>query len=360
MHPAVNSLRPAVPISNFSPIAFKANCAERDRLIKQVALAALKELAVSFAFATATMFFVATPMSIALLFISALVIVAFNTAVRSAPVYFNYQLFLHRDLGNDDIRTRELKREKRLEFELWRNRFQSIADWCCPATFCILDTNTRDVLTHECGHAIATLAVYQNPQPQIQVKPFDGGLFSSGVTRYYPQQLSKIGESIGRNSADMIVAGAGAGFALLFSAIFIILSHKFSRSKDESQKQLGRYLLCMAITSIFRHAMYALSALTIKGPSKGHDFVKLAAGGIHPIVAVVVQIAIPLLAKGTMVLFDRICKKRPLQGRVEQMKPPQKEPKPSSIKLNRTQIAQKRMQWHTKNQKHRPRTYGCV
>lgn len=161
-------------------------------------------------------------------------------------------------------------------------------------TFSRVDSATRDVLTHEMGHDIAAKTLFRHANPSITVFPFEGG-----VTHWSPGRgLTELGAYFGKKNSRLIVAGAGAGAALLFSMGHMIAAHKVSETNPEA----SAYLLVSALMSIANHVIYALTALVDIGPS-GHDFIQLAQGGIHPLAAAGFLIAVPLLLQMSLYLF---------------------------------------------------------
>lgn len=281
----------------------------QDELIKQVAMATLKELVVSLVFATVTAFFIVTPMSIALLFVSIAIMGIFNTVVRAVPAYTehlrNEQVKELRGLKQTRVRTANTQTQindltlKIEQLEAHRKDRVYLASFFCPATFALIDYQARGIVTHEAGHTLAALALYRNPRPTLTVTPYQGGL-----TSYFPQHLSTLGQKVGEKAANLIVTGAGAGISLIFSTIALA----FSRKYRESHPEASRYLLATAITNIAAHIFYALSAFWTSKKDLAHDFISLWAGGIHPIVSIIAMVAIPLIVRGGMLLYDQLKK----------------------------------------------------
>lgn len=285
------SLRSQAPSYNYSTISEKEKADMRHELVTAVAYATLKEFVVSMAFTAISLFFVASAASGALLITGAFLIVIFNAAVRGIAAKAKYEAFLLKDLPAGD--------SVRLDAEKFAARMETAVDHICPITFATIDSNTRDLVTHEAGHALATYAVYKNPMPSITIQatqPFSAG----GVTRFYPGQLTGFGEKIGRTNASSLVAAAGPAMSLTFSCVNLVVAHKIK----DSHPRLSLYFLAAAITSIAQHVLYALSALWMTGGDLGHDFIRLWAGGVHPIISAITLIAIPLLVKGALLLYD--------------------------------------------------------
>lgn len=260
---------------------------KKKELIQRIALAALKEFAVSLAFAAATALFVVSPVSLALLGLSVILLPLFNAAVRGYEALLDYDLFLMEGHNSEDI---QIIRQATLDMI----KYTQIL---CPTMFAAFDNSTRDLVTHECGHALAALALYQNPQPRITLEPFSGG---GGNTNFYIDKLTKWGEMLGAQNARLVVSAAGPAFSIFSAAINVGLSHRYRKTRPE----LSRYLLVMAITSVASHVIYALSALISANSS--NDFVRLWIGGVHPVVAAITMIAIPILVKVALLTSEAI------------------------------------------------------
>ena len=239
-----------------------------------MALASLKEFALSFCLVGVAAFFVAST-SLAFFAISAITLVAINTLIRSAAAYFTADY---------------LKTKDKISLEMG-NYLQML----CPITFSVLDMTTRQVLVHELGHALATHLVYENPKTTIEIFPFSGG-----VTRYIQSKLTNIGASLSKKTSQLIVSGAGPAFGILLASTDIFIAHKIK----ESHPLVSQYLIASALSNITQHVFYALSAFwTVSKP--GHDFIALAAGGIHPAVSICTMVAIPLITKSALFLYDK-------------------------------------------------------
>ena len=256
----------------------------QDSIIKDIALSSLKELGISLTLAGITCFFVAAP-AIPTLLAGTIGIVAINIFLRSLVGYAAYEIQLMK--GDPLINANDLKVAE---------RYYEFLQYVCPMTFSILDTSTRNVLIHEAGHAFAAIHLYQNARPWIEIFPFKGG-----VTHYWVGSLTKMGQFFGSKCSSLIVTAAGPTAGILAATIDIGLAHGLKKKHPK----LHRYLLCNAITNIAQHILYALSALWEKKPSSGHDFAKLwKVGGIHPIVAVVCMVALPLIVKTALFALD--------------------------------------------------------
>lgn len=281
-------------IINLQQVAAPQYPADADQvyntLVSSVGSATIRELAITLAITGLTCLFVATTAGVVVLLASAITIVALNAIFRSIGAYASYRLFT---LQNDQS---PQAAESRAFYTSCRDFMQFLA----PFTFSNLHLTTGDVLVHEGGHALAATALYKGAEAEITVFPWTGG-----VTEYYPQELTALGEWVGRENAELITSAAGSGCALLFSTTYLLIAGQIA----DSHPELARYLEMMGFMSILRHVIYALSALAIQ--KEGHDFAALAAGGIHPLVAVAFLVLIPLVAKCILYGINQCCSETP-------------------------------------------------
>ncbi len=96
-------------------------------------------------------------------------------------------------------------------------------------------------------------------------------------------------------STYFLMVAAGPAFAILDATLLLGIAHLV---KDKHPK-LHLNLICIAVMRIATHVSYALSALKLTSEGiKGHDFYYLwKKAGIHPRVAAVTMVAIPLLVQ---------------------------------------------------------------
>jgi hypothetical protein len=254
----------------------------QDDLISDVAKKSLTELGVTLAFSAATAFFVTG--SAVILPLGAIAIVAINTGLRGLSAYHTYK-----------YKTLETVRPLKLEEVSDYSFFNEMMKRLRAKVFCYFDQYTRDLVTHEMGHAIAFKAFYEGT-PKITIHPFGNG--QTTVLNY--TGLTKLGKALGDKRCDLISAGAGTGLSLLFALGNIAISHAVRKEHPE----LSTYLLTMAITSIAIHAMYALSGLYKQNAS--HDFGAMAAMGVHPLVAAAAIVAIPLIFKLGLEIYSSL------------------------------------------------------
>lgn len=251
-------------------------------IIRKIAIASLKELALALAFAALTCLFVATLAEVSVLISAAITLVAINTLIRAYGAFCSYRISVSRN-----------KETFAYKFFYTSTR---ICQYATPYTFSILDQTTRDVMVHEMGHAVAATTLFQNANPRIQITPFSGG-----VTHYFGNRLTKIGAFFGHRDSGLIVAAAGPAFAVATSTVHLVVAHRIRNSRPT----VSRYLQATAIRSVYSHVRYALSALSIKSYMPGHDFVVLRAGGIHPLAAVVAMIGLPLIVQLGLILYKK-------------------------------------------------------
>jgi hypothetical protein len=263
----------------------------RNKLIKEIVKKTLIELAVSLAFVGIACFFVVTPIGMATLFICAIAAVAINVILRSINSYCMHRIF-------------QLNYSESAAAAVRKARYQTAVNflsYLAPVSFSgLVDANTREVLMHEAGHALAANILIKKPQTQISIFPLQGG-----QTSYRLGALSKVGEFFGRANTKLIIAAAGPALSILTATVGLGASLALRNSNPE----LSRYLSTMSIDSIVQHVFYALSALWTSVAQKGHDFLQLMAGGIHPIIAAISMIALPIIVRIGFFIYDKIKEK---------------------------------------------------
>ncbi len=282
--PNLVTIAAARPISaDQKPQASLSAKATAWKIIKEVARVSLTELAVSFAFVSVTSFFLTTPAGASLLIISALAIVAINTVVRSLGGVFAF--CAERNQNPHSFSSKFCRHSL------------TVCNYIAPLNFSILDSTTRDLVIHEGGHLVAASLLYKNAQPEIIVRPFQGG-----ATSFWTNGLTKLGQFFGEKGSRLIVAGAGPAAAVLVNSAHIGIAHAIRKTHPN----LSRYLKVTAIISLVGHIFYALSALTPKNHMPAHDFVALRAGGIHPVASIVAMVALPIIVKLGLCAYDHL------------------------------------------------------
>lgn len=250
---------------------------KKKELIQNVAYNSLKEIGVTFLYASTSACFAVSAASVATFFAIGAIVCLANSILRYGSVSTDLALFALRN--NQSKKAIEEKEE-------WET-LKSDRSWLRAVIFSAYDSCTRDLLIHEGGHFLAANAVYLKSRAIIVLNFFGCG----GYTEYTPWKLTKFGKWLEPNHSHLFVTAAGPGLATIFSAINIGIAHKCQKTNPE----LSRYLNLMAILSIANHVMYALSAYFIN--FNGHDFVELALGGISPIASAVSIVALPLIVK---------------------------------------------------------------
>ena len=211
-------------------------------LVKEVANATFKELAISMAFVSVAGFFVATSVGLTTLLITAITVVAINTLIRSTGAFLTYKLSRHPNPHSASYR--------------YFNHARTVCNYLAPISFSVLDGATRDALMNEGGRAAAAALLYKNAHPQIEIVPLQGG-----VTRYTVEGLTKMGNFFGPEKAARIVAGAATATSLFVSSIQFIVAHKIRNSHPT----ISRYLQVTAIVSLANQALYVLTKGSIVG-----------------------------------------------------------------------------------------------
>jgi len=167
-----------------------------------------------------------------------------------------------------------------------------IANRICAISFAFRTMRLLETLIHELGHALAATNLYKNARVFIEIYPFEGG-----TTSYSISHLNSLGCIIGKTQARFFTTISGPLLSLVFSSILL----KASTQIKKDTPQLSYYLESSALMNFYTNANYAFSAL--KAPLElSHDFVYLSAVGIHPLVATIIIIAIPIfiLKTGSM------------------------------------------------------------
>lgn len=159
-----------------------------------------------------------------------------------------------------------------------------------------IDLRTFGVLRHEFGHYAAVRLLLDNVNPSIVINS-DG----SGGTIWKGMHLSSLGEALGKTNCKILIAVAGPLLAIASSSLLIISAACIAKKNPE----LSCHLVAMAVMGIAHHVFYALTALLQEKLSPGHDFFPIwQLGNIHPIVAAVAMVAIPLLTTLVVVGVD--------------------------------------------------------
>lgn len=263
------------------------NAELKKRLIIEVVKRTLIELAISLAIAGAVCLFVVTPVGVATALIGAVAVVSINTIFRSANAGLEYKIQQLRKEKENPEKHETLKKCKLI---------QRFTKYLAPITFANgYDMHTRDVLVHEAGHAVAAKLLIKKPDVKVALNPYAGG-----VTSFRFGALTRLGEFFGRNNSRLIISAAGPALSICSAIASIAASFGLRNANPE----ISRYLRCMAISSIVQHVFYALSAFWATAANKGHDFLQLWMGGIHPLVSIAAMVAIPILVSVGFLIYD--------------------------------------------------------
>jgi hypothetical protein len=248
-----------IQLPSFSSPAENKEISTTSEATKRVAQEIFTELKVAITFCAISSFFVTSLPAAAILLIATISLIAGNALLRYLTLHTpqNTQGFLQ--------------------------KFMAL-------NFAMFDTTTREILTHECGHALAATLLFKDANASVSLFPFIGGL-----TRFFPDTLSSLGKKVGREMAYLIVTASGPLAALLVSSVALALCYML----EESHPQLTKYLSFCSFSSLGNHFLYALSALGVSPEEEeGHDFVFLWKNGhIHPLVSALTILLIPLFLK---------------------------------------------------------------
>ncbi|KIC73860.1 hypothetical protein DB42_BP00410 [Neochlamydia sp. EPS4] len=256
-------------------------------LIKEIVKKSLLELAIALSFTGLACLFVATPLGMATLLLSTIASLAITTLLRLARAYCIFRVF---QLKHSTSRKAV---EKKTQFTSWVGFINALI----PTAFRqLVDANTREVIVHEGGHALAAKILIKNPLVNVSITPFNGG-----QTTYYVRSLTTIGQYIGRANSELLIVAAGPALAVLAATA----GYSASLALSKSHPELSRYLKTATLSTISQHFLYALSALWTTTSIQKHDFVNLMAAGLSPIVAAISIVALPILIRVGFYIYHR-------------------------------------------------------
>jgi hypothetical protein len=237
-------------------------------IVKNIAMRSLMELAYSMALAAICCCFVATSAGITTIAMGLAIQTIFSLSIR---IYVGYHEYRGRINPNHEVST--------------------VAKWLGAYSLASGSVNNAQVVVHEAGHALAINALLKNANPKITLFPYEGGVTSWRGVR----EVTGLGQKIGRDNIQPIIAGAGPFLTLGLSTILLGVG----LAEQDSSPEVSRMLIVSAIIDFFTHIHYALSALSANLSNFSHDFVALwQLGGIHPLAAAIVIAAIPILMLG--------------------------------------------------------------
>ncbi len=237
-------------------------------VIKKIAIICLKEFAVSLTLGLAVVAFVHTLEGIALMISAALIQCAVSLFFHSLGAFACY------------------KAAQKGPNQVFFGRVLSICEWMTGANFALFTGFNTQTLIHETGHMLAAFATYAKPRPQIEIYPFVGGL-----TQFCKTSRSSFGKKIGPVATTCLIVASGPGFALLISSILLAVGIAIKGKHPH----LGKYLITWSILDFFTEADYAYSALRTDPSNLFHDYAHLSIFGLHPAVATIGIIAIPIV-----------------------------------------------------------------
>jgi hypothetical protein len=261
---------------SLSAILTRASPKISSELLKRVSNAAytsLKQLAVSTLFIAASFSFLASP---------ALLPTMVTMAVISAFLAGIVELVMNSKAVKDLISRLNPREKKPLE----------IATDLMPAYVfsATVDTSTRDILTHESGHALAANLLFKEAKTQIVINGYGQGSCS-----YFhsPTKLTQLGSWFGYTRSLAFISAAGPLASLFTSCVLMSCSHFL----PNQHKKLKTHLDMMSLQSIVQNIFYSLSSFFLT-PSNSHDFISIQRlSGIHPLICTSVIILVPLLIK---------------------------------------------------------------
>jgi hypothetical protein len=261
----MSAIQGALPPQINLPIAVPLG---RDEIVKKIAVSCLKEFALTLTLSVTVACFVPTPVGIAYIITATFVQLAVSIFFHSLGAYAQYSI------GQ--------KGPNVAQFE----KILNVCQWVTGANFALLTGFNTQMLIHETGHSLAALFSYKRPQPKIELYPFMGG-----ITQFYKTSLSGFGKKIGPVATTCFVIASGPAFTLLISSALLAIG----LAMKEKYPQFGKYLIAWGLLDFLNHANYAYSALRTDQSSFSHDFAHLAIFGLHPVVATISIVAIPIV-----------------------------------------------------------------
>lgn len=247
-------------------------------IVQEVALKVLKELVLTVALGSIVALFLTSQADLFLLISATVVQVVASTFFHSLKAYASYQIL-----------------QDHTAQKLYQNLI-SFSEWMNGLNFAFFTGFNTQTVIHETGHTLASLLIYKNPRPLIEIYPFAGG-----ITQFYKTTLSALGQKLGAATATCVIIASGPGLTLLISSGLMILGIALL----ETYPQLGKTLVSWSLIDFLHHSFYAYSALQAAPWNLTHDFVHLSIFGLHPGVASLGILAIPILITLGMYLLRR-------------------------------------------------------
>jgi len=167
----------------------------------------------------------------------------------------------------------------------------------CRSVLFALANDPINIVTHEGGHSLTALAVYENAQPKIYLK---GGLFmpDGGYTRISSNKLSALGETIGTNNSA-ILFNANGSTADMVGALFKLMCAQIVSNKFP---EIALYLRVDVFLIVMKDILYALAAYDNSNcydnyKPKTSDFCSLKEEGISPALMVAAMAGLMLIVQ---------------------------------------------------------------
>ncbi len=261
------AIQPIAPPLNREVQAAPLPVLGRWQIIQKIALQTLIELTLSLSMAALVSSFVPIPMGVPLVFGIALIQCIANLFIRTIGL---------------------VAAKKGLENGPRADLFKRISGICsvlAPSGFVFGTAANGQALVHEAGHALAASAVYKG-RPKIELIPF-----VEGVTSYVPEPMTRFGGKLGAQRSLTLVTVSGALLSLSVSSLVLSTSLLIK----EKHPTTSQYLLAISLHDFLMHSSYALSALFTPSTKLSHDFVRLSTYGIHPLVAMISILTLPIL-----------------------------------------------------------------
>jgi hypothetical protein len=159
---------------------------------------------------------------------------------------------------------------------------------CFAPLYFAREFNPFYYIIHEGGHVLSTYLLSQ--KATIQVIANSMGQWHTNSTMH---GLSKLGNYLGEHRVRMVIAAGGALATVVTNQITLIGALVLKNSYPE----LSKYLFFPTLSSLNKEMRYAWSAFDTAKALPGHDFVILwKEGGIHPYLAMVGMVALPLIS----------------------------------------------------------------
>lgn len=247
-------------------------------VVTTIALKILKEFALSSVLGVVLGCFVATPSGLVFMMSAAVVQLVVSTFFHSLGAFAAYQAL------------------ERNQHQSLYEKTANLCGWMTGCNFGVFSGFNSQILIHESGHALASLLIYKRPRPLIELYPFVGG-----QTQFYKTALSPFGQKLGAAASTCFIVASGPGFTLFISSVILTIGLALM----ETYPDLGKYLITWSGVDFLNHAVYAYSALGAEQWNLSHDFVHLSIFGLHPTVATIGILAMPVMITLGMYFWNK-------------------------------------------------------